>query len=350
MRDHDRSVCRSVLLAGCAAVAAMLLTAGPAVASTGGAISWSSPKSIGATVGNALGGVTCPSAGLCLAWDADGAGNVFETTQPSKPGRWHTIPVSGGTLSSVSCQSDAFCAAVDSDSAHITTKPTGPASGWVSSVADSTQTFSTNYQLNGISCPSTTLCVTDDGIGNGFFTTNPTAATPAWTQTTVEKPHSALGGEIACPSAKLCVIASENGTVAVTSTPMAVSHPWAVAKITGQFGSLTCPTVKLCVAGASSGSVWVSRHPAASKSAWKQVKVNGVGVGALEAASCASTKLCAVVSYNGNVILSKDPTASKPKWTLSVAGSTGMSGIACPTAKLCVALNGDGYETIGHVH
>jgi hypothetical protein len=97
------------------------------------------------------------------------------------------------------------------------------------------------------------LCVTYDGIGNGFFTTNPTAAMTTWTQATVEKPRSALGGEIACPSTKLCVVANTNGLGRDASRGVQVRVEPFKVNGSSSLSGIACPTAKLCVALSSAG-------------------------------------------------------------------------------------------------
>ena len=63
--------------------------------------------------------------------------------------------------------------------------------------------------LQGISCPSTTLCVAVDGSGNVLTSTHPTSQTAAWTSVDVTGGRTFTG--ISCPTTTLCVAIDGDG-------------------------------------------------------------------------------------------------------------------------------------------
>jgi hypothetical protein len=59
--------------------------------------------------------------------------------------------------------------------------PAGGASAWKAATVDALNPF-----LNGISCPSTALCVAVDFTGNVVTSTKPTGGASAWKLTVVD--------------------------------------------------------------------------------------------------------------------------------------------------------------------
>jgi hypothetical protein len=83
----------------------------------------------------------------------------------------------------------------------------------------------TNF-LNGVSCPSSGLCVAVDGSGNVVTSSNPTGGAAAWTVTNVDGTNILKG--VSCPSSGLCVAVDEGGNV-VTGTASATTTLTSVA-------------------------------------------------------------------------------------------------------------------------
>ncbi len=76
--------------------------------------------------------------------------------------------------------------------------------------------------LNGVSCPSASLCVAVDWSGDVVTSTDPTAATPTWTIINVDgRYHQLLG--VSCPSTSLCVAGDGGGNVVTSTDPSAAT-------------------------------------------------------------------------------------------------------------------------------
>jgi hypothetical protein len=72
----------------------------------------------------------------------------------------------------------------------------------------------------------------------------------------------------------------------------------------------------------------------------RDVTTNGTQA-ALQDVSCPSISLCVAVDSAGNALTSTDPTAGPAAWTPNdVAGTNGLSAVACPTTSLCVVAGG----------
>jgi hypothetical protein len=67
-----------------------------------------------------------------------------------------------------------------------------------------------NYP-DGVSCPSSGLCVAVDEWGDVVTSTNPTGGASAWTVTHVDGSNFLSG--VSCPSSGLCVTVDEIGDV-----------------------------------------------------------------------------------------------------------------------------------------
>jgi hypothetical protein len=89
-----------------------------------------------------------------------------------------TPPLGAGThMQSVSCPSATLCVAVDADGNVLTsTNPTGGAATWQRWLVDP------GNWLASVSCPTTALCVAGDSEGNLVISTNPTGGTGTWSK------------------------------------------------------------------------------------------------------------------------------------------------------------------------
>ncbi len=59
--------------------------------------------------------------------------------------------------------------------------------------------------------------------------------------------------------------------------------------------------------------------------------------------SCPSSKLCVAVTYSGDILTSTTPDAGASGWKVSnVDGDVGFDGVSCPSATLCVAVDQQG--------
>jgi hypothetical protein len=125
--------------------------------------SWTEPQSFGLT--SNLTGVSCPSVSYCQVVDNTGQAAAWNGTTWTGPTQ---VPVPGGStsgtgsggvdLTGVSCVTAGFCMAVAT---------TGAASLW-NGTDWSSETVDPHVSLTSVSCPSAALCVAVDGKGDAL--------------------------------------------------------------------------------------------------------------------------------------------------------------------------------------
>ena len=294
-----------------------------------------------------LGGVSCPSTSLCVA--VGDRGSLATSTDPTD-GRsaWSVAEVDGtNALDGVSCPSVSLCVAVDRAGDVVTsTNPTGGASAWTVTHVDSgssSPAFGQSFGwLDGISCPSVSLCVAVDQAGNAVTSTNPTGGTSAWQVSAVDSaPYGLL--HVSCPTVSLCVATDNVGNVATSANPAGGTDAWTkIAVDDGKpLNGVSCPTASSCLAVDSYGDVITSSDPTGGASSWTVRNVDGNS--ALSDVSCPTSSFCAAPDSAGNVITSTDPTATGATWTAAHVDADNAAGrISCPTATLCVAVDNEG--------
>jgi hypothetical protein len=202
-------------------------------------------------------------------------------------------------------------------------------------------------RLEGVSCPTSGLCVASDQLGNVIISSDPTGGAATWAVTHVDStvdPNSNATNlsVVSCPSSDLCVAADHSGNVVTSTNPNGGTGAWVLAKVDGtnQIGSLSCPSSQLCVAGDLLGNVVTSTNPTGGSSAWTVTPLGGYGLSGM---SCPSSSLCVAVDNQGNVVTSTSPTAGFAAWKVTrVAGFSGGSAVSCPTTSLCVAVDSIG--------
>jgi len=285
-------------------------------------------------------GISCPSAELCVTLDR--RGDVVSSTSPAGgPHAWHAVLVSRLDVSSVaqvSCPSRRLCVIVtDTGQVATSTDPTGAARAWKVAAVDSSA-----FSFQSVSCPSIRLCVAVASSGRVFTSTHPAGGRRAWRSRQVESLSSADSAftGVSCPSTHLCVAVNGYGHVLFTRNPTGRSRVW---RETSQFlsaASIACSSERFCVVGGS-GDVAVSTHPTAGAGAWMSVSgftTAGRAAPTFNAVACRSAALCVAVDSQGEAISSGQPTGGRSSWKLAgVDGSNPLLAVACPTASACVA-------------
>jgi hypothetical protein len=149
----------------------------------------------------------------------------------------------------------------------------------------------TPVQINGISCPTETLCVAVDANGSVLTSTDPTGGVGAWTIAAVDAPNS--------------------------------------------LNAVSCPTTTFCVAVDSEGNVLTSSDPTGGADAWSFSYVDPNPGADLTAVSCGSATVCVVVDSTGNAL-----TWNGTTWTSAAADSgNDLVSVSCPDANLCAAVD-----------
>ncbi|HXP37682.1 MAG TPA: hypothetical protein VN817_07935 [Solirubrobacteraceae bacterium] len=200
--------------------------------------------------------------------------------------------------------------------------------------------------LSDISCSSTTLCAAVDNKGHAVISTDPTDASPTWSDS---ETNLVVPTAISCAATALCAAVDVNGSVSVTADPTAPTPSWTAMSISAAHSwieDISCPTTSLCVAVDRQGHALTSTDPTAATPTWNAALIDSRAVPFSEypsAVSCASSSLCVAVDTLGDAVVSTDPGAATPKWSAPVQiDSVVPSGISCPTTSLCVVVDSSG--------
>ena len=224
--------------------------------------------------------------------------------------------------------------------------------------------------IDGLSCPSVSLCVAVDRGGQVVWSSDPAGGSGQWTAVDVDASDEITG--ISCPSTALCVAVDAAGDVITSQNPTGGQLAWTVTRVdtsktqnnTDNAGSVlvrgvSCPSTALCVAVDAAGNALVSTDPAGGATAWTVTHIDtntsydctGSGLTCqppVVGISCPSTTLCAAVDFSGNVLTTSDPDGMAP-WTSTPAGGGGLIslyGISCPAIGFCETVDGDAGRAI----
>lgn len=157
-----------------------------------------------------FGYISCPSASMCVKFD-DYSSSVAVSRDPGG-GRaaWHLTEIgnSSDALSGVACRSATLCVASDGAGNVITSKnPAGGSSAWTITTIDS------DYSLS-VECSDAGPCIALDPRGNALTSANPAGGRSTWMRSHVDSDALTTAS---CPSLRLCVAADAYGKV--TSAP-----------------------------------------------------------------------------------------------------------------------------------
>lgn len=261
----------------------------------------------------------------------------------------------GPTLQGVSCPTDSLCVAVGfNNTLAFSQAPTGDAAKWQvvhppSPCVEGTPGCPRFLRggLRAISCAAANFCVVVGHDGFIYVSTEPTGGAGAWSPTQVNEGNGVTQlSDVSCPSPSFCVAVSTAagaaGSRILTSTNPVLGS-WQVTQLGSpvEFTGVSCGTPSLCVAVGRDGRLLVSTEPTGGAAAWSEVGTPG-GSGDLGGVDCLSTLLCAVGNLGGNILSSTNP-ASAASWKEANAGrSVLITDISCPTAQHCLAVDNNG--------
>lgn len=309
---------------------------------------------------DSLGGLSCPSATLCVA--VDNQGTALTTTDPGGGGAWQAaVADPGNSLSSVSCASVSLCVAID-DAGNVATsvRPTGGAAAWQLRHVDSALSPATaGVLLQDVSCHGARLCVATDAAGNVVTSRDPAGPAP-WTVTHVDNGLSydcyrqrTTGPDcqpslesVSCPSPSLCVAVDNAGNAITSHDPTGGAAAWAGASpgssvpLSAAFTGVSCPSVSLCVAAGARGQV-VTWNP--SRSASKPTDVAVDPTSGLFGVWCRSVSLCLA----GDLWVSRNPAGPARSWQRAEIGFSDASDVSCPSVSMCLVVEGNGKVIVG---
>lgn len=157
--------------------------------------------------------------------------------------------------------------------------------------------------------------------------------------------------------ALLCVAGDPKGNVWATAHPSRTAKGWRRETIDAgnAITSISCPSTSMCVAVDASGRVMHATKPLSGVKGWsKPVRVDtamqpGGGYAGFAAVACPTTKLCIAVdnAANGQVAYTTDPTGPASAWTLAtVANGVTLDSAACASATLCVIGGSERFYSI----
>lgn len=340
-----RPVRRRLLLVVLSVVslAAALVLAGSAAAES--PLKWSPPTNIDGT--HELSGISCPSAGLCVAIDRMNTDVVTSANPTGGASAWTVTPIGTDDATGISCAlsgESKLCVAVDCrPKAWFSTNPLGGAGTWTGTLlgAESCGFHTTT----GVSCASIAMCVAIDSVGDVIVSGKPTGSTTDWKSNNVDGAN--FLSSISCPTTSLCVAVDNKGN-AVTSTSPLGGGAWNVAQIdsTKPLSSVSCASETLCVAGDEAGNVLTSTNPTGGAAAWSVAHVDGTaGVSGM---SCPSSSLCVGVDNQSGAVSSTNPTGGASAWTREVIDVGQLpKAVSCASSSLCVATDWHGNVIVG---
>jgi hypothetical protein len=221
-----------------------------------------------------------------------------------------------------------------------------------------------SQSIDGLACPSISLCVAVDHGGSVFWSTDPSGGPAMWSSADVDGGNDITG--VSCPSTALCVAVDGAGDVITSQNPAGGAAAWTVTSVdrirtqtnTDNGGptllrGISCPSTGLCLAVDAAGNAVVSTDPAGGAAAWVTTHIDtnasydctGTGLTCqppLVGIACPSTTICAAVDFSGNLLTTTDPTGTAP-WASTPTAPGGLSslyGISCPSIAFCMTVDG----------
>ncbi len=213
--------------------------------------------------------------------------------------------------------------------------------------------------------PTTKTTATTPTTPTTTTTTTPTTTTPTpaplhWNKAQRLEPTQSGGLDaVSCvttpPStAVLCVAVDQAGDAVTTTNPSggngSWSHPFAIDAGTPLTG-VSCPATNFCVAVDQNGDVLTSTAPTHGPHAWsKPTKIDtatapGGGSVGLTGISCPTATLCVAVdgAAKGNVLISTAPTGGVRSWVSTTIATGPLTSVSCASGTLCVAAGDQHY-------
>jgi len=207
----------------------------------------------------------------------------------------------GNALRGVSCPSASFCAIVGPQG-HLFTSTNPAAGAWVLTDLGLEATH-----MNGISCASPSQCVAVANNGKVIASANPTGGVGAWSIAKLPGTFDLSGN-----AAQILTSTNPTAGAAAWSAPLAGTG----LPIKG----VACPTVTACIAVDNNSDILTSTDPTGGRVAWSFVNVipapiNGRDetVNGMFAATCAGTRLCLAAGTRRQLLVSTDPFAADPE-------------------------------------
>ena len=203
-----------------------------------------------------------------------------------------------------------------------------------------------------------TLCVGFDTHGRLFTTTHPRRGASAWKA--LGRPVRHLTA-VSCPSTSLCIALTASNSLVSSRDPASRHATWTVHRSgavrsedgSGSGSGISCPSARLCVAtfsvtdGKYFWSLVASANASAQRIKWRDVAASGGpgDTGGAADAVCASTSLC--FAFGGVGMISSSHPAGGPHAWANAGAPDIPNDIACPSVRMCVAVDGVGNVVLG---
>jgi hypothetical protein len=253
----------------------------------------------------------------------------------------NNVSVPGTTiLNGVACLSPTTCLAVGFGPSEGVVVPI--TSGAPGSVTDVASTAS----LEAVACPTATTCVAvgsnSSNAGVAVLVANETPSTPIAVSGTVE-----LNG-VACPTPSTCVAVGESTSSTGIVVPLVIQGSALTAgssvSVPGTvvFNALSCPDAADCVAVGGSAFVALTLGTGSSPSVSVGAITASSGSEDLESIACTSATTCLGTGFGMTTLYATQVGTTATYVSFSgagssqqVAGTSVLSGVACPTTMSC---------------
>jgi hypothetical protein len=150
-----------------------------------------------------------------------------------------------------------------------------------------------------------------------FASSNPGGGASSWSEVAVNPGHNHVINGVSCPSSGLCVLATEGGRVVTSTDPFARTPTWTTQLSTNRtLDGVQCASTTLCMAFGigltpdyfTYGSIFVSHDPTGDKAAWHPSQPDRGGTSGRSATiagmSCQPrTTDCVAVDTGGDVLV-----------------------------------------------
>lgn len=211
--------------------------------------------------------------------------------------------------------------------------------------------------LQGLACPSASLCVATDSAGRVLVSTDPAAGAARWRAIDpTGGAHSAVTG-ISCPGVRLCIAIDSAGELITSSNPTKL-RSWSVARVDSGpnynggplLTGISCPSRSFCVAVDGDGNAITSTRPGAGSAAWTLHQIDsglnfecyhygGTGpacVPGIVAVSCSSNLSCTAIDWAAGVLSTTDPAGPGTWGGGQQPASESYSELTCPSHGFCL--------------
>lgn len=333
------------------------------IAGSASAATWTWRPPLATLGANAITGVACPTARLCVA--VDGSGHALTSTDPAGGSRAWTLTtvthVPGGEgLVGVACPSASLCVAAGAFGDVVVSHDPGAGRGatWTDSLIDP------QHLLTSISCPTTSLCVASDNEQSVLTNIHPGMPGGAWTRAAIatETDYECTKYEmrfcpvglksVSCPSAGLCVASDGQGYVLWSTEPAGGASAWSSADVTHSpylaSTAVSCPSRIFCAFASASGgpsaALFTSTAPASGAGTWAEQPVAGY----VFALMCPLTTLCVANGGAPPNLMTQNPSSGTARWYRSAADrDAAITAVACPSSLMCIAGDDHGAVIVG---